>query len=322
MNDIQHTQMLLGAAMVMAALGTLLLALLGRWIGAWITLLAILAALLICYQPLINASLFAGFKTDLLRRILIGLIPFTLGLLVVSRPNKIAAGRILFALLAPSLLLWWVFAHFDLAVPRQTLLLHKIVPIGLAIFIAWLLIEPLAVKSPGAAAPIVIGAFSGGLAFLLMLSAENQAGLIAPIIPATALGALLAAIAASILKSPITFARGPVLLWLTSIAALFAFLWLDTDQLPTRDLYWTATAPLLAWIPQWKPIHRRNAWQRESLRLLLVLVPVVIAIILAFNQHKKEAAESGDEYGQVQSPAPMCPSQIPMPNTTMPPTIT
>jgi hypothetical protein len=321
--SIQHAQLVQGMAIAIAMLGTLTFSLLGRWIGGvWTTLLATLAACLFAYQPLIGASLFAGFKTDLLRRILIAAVPFTALTILLAFKKVPGLVRLLFVVAAPSLLLYWIFIRFDLAVPRQMLLIHKIFPISLTIFIAWALIEPIAKRSPGSAAPIIVGASTAGIAFLLLLSNENQAGLMAPIIPATAGGAALAACIASLLGKPLNFSRGPVLLWLTLIAALFAFMWFDLEQLPLPYLYWVAAAPLLAWIPEIGPIHRLKPWKRESLRLLLVLAPVIVAIILAFRQHKKEAAESGDEYGFVQPAAPICPSQIPIPNTINPPTIT
>lgn len=300
MSDVQHTQMVLGAAMAIAALGTFVLSLAGRWLGgSWTTLLAILAAMLLCYQPLIGASLLAGFKTDLLRRILLGAIPFTLAAMALSFKKVPPYLRFTFGLLAPDMFLWWVFAHFDLATPRQTLFVSKIAPVGLAILAGWALIEPIALRSSGAAAPIVVGPVTAGLAFLLFLSAENQAGLMAPIIPATALGALFAAIIAFFLRRPISLARGPVLLWLTLGGALFAFMWLDTEELPLRYLYWIAAAPPLAWMVEIGPVRKSKPWQRESIRLALVAAPVIVACTLAFQQHRKDAAAAGDEYGML-----------------------
>jgi hypothetical protein len=345
--SIQHMQIIIGIVIGLAMAGTLVLSLASRWIGGvWTTLLGILAACLIGYRPLIDASLFAGFDRDPLRRILLGMIPFT-AIIALLSPRKIPAiARILLALLGPSVVFYWVFSRFDLSVPPATLLFHEVLPVGLAIFAGWVVIEPLAHRSPGAAAPIAIGAVTAGLAALLLLSAENQAGLMAPLIPATAGGAVLASIVAALIRKPIHFARGPVLLWLTLIAALFAFMWLDTEKLPLPWLYWIAGAPLLAWIPEIPVLHRIKPWKRETLRLVLVLTPVTFGVVLAYNQHKKEAAESGDEYSWVTPPrfhlqregvnssaplfstnrahpaAPMRPSQMPIPNTINPPTIT
>jgi hypothetical protein len=288
---------------LVAALGTMILSLIGRWIGGvWTTLLATLAAFLIGYQPLIGASIFAGFKTDLLRRILIAAVPFTIGLIGLSIKSVPNWARILFALAAPAIMLDFVFLHFDISVPRQDLLIHKILPVAAVIFAAWMLVEPIAARSPGAAAPIVVGAVTGGVAFLLLLSSENQAGQMAPLVQATAGGAVLAAMIASAVRKKISFARGPVLLWFTLTGALFAFMWLDTDQLPAPFLLMIAIAPLLAWIPEIGPLHRWRPWKRESLRFGLVMIPVAIAMVLAFRQHKAEAAASGDEYGFIPPP--------------------
>ena len=328
-SDIQHTQLILGVAISIAMLGTMFLTLLSRWIGSpWPTLIAILATCLLAYQPLIGASLFAGFKTDLLRRILFAAMPFTLLLILLSFKRVPKFARILLALIGPALMLVWIFIHFDLEVPRQTLFLHKIFPIAAAIFISWSLIEPLGHGSPGAASPIVATAITAGIAFLLMISAENQAGAVAPLIPATAGGALLACIIGSLIRKPVSTARGPLLVWFTLIGCLVAFLWIDTDQLPTKYLLWIAAAIPLAWIPEIGPLHRMKPWRRETLRFALVWMPVIVAITLAFKQHKREAAESGDEYGMIQPAptgqvaAPKCPSQMPIPKTINPPTIT
>ncbi len=322
--DIQHTQMVLGAAMTIAALGTFFLSLASRWIGGvWATLLAVTVALLLSYQPLINAPLLP-VGTDLLRRILVAVIPFALAVLLLSFKKVPWWARLIFAIVGPAGLLLLIFSHFEPSIARQDFFLYKIGPVALSIFIAWLLVEPLASRSPGAAAPIVIGPVTGGLAFLLMLSAESNAGQLAPIIPATALGALLAAVVAFLIGKPISFARGPILLWLTLISALFAFMWFDTDDMPLRYLYWIATAPLLAWIPELGPIKKLKPWKRESLRLLLVAIPVLVAVTLAFRQHREDAKAAGDEFGCIfnQSAAPILPSQIPMPNTINPPTMT
>jgi hypothetical protein len=325
--DIQHMQMILGTCMALAALGTLLLSIAGRWIGgALTTMLAIVAAMLLAYQPLVGSSPFEDLKTDVLRRILIGLIPFTLCLIILSIKPIPGFIRLLFVLIVPALFLYWVFSHFDVTVPRQTLFFHKIVPLCVFVFVSWCAIEPIARRNPGAAAPIVIGPVTGGLAFLLMLSSETQAGLIAPVIPATALGALLAAIIAVFIHKPISFARGPVLLWIMVIAGVFAFMWLDTDKLPTPYLWWILTGPLLAWVCELKPIHRLKPWKRESIRLVLVSIPVIAAVAFAYKQHRDEAKAAGDEYGMVapaaHPAAPILPSQIPMPNTINPPMIT
>lgn len=330
--------MVLGAAMGLAALGTMIFSILGRWIGgAWTTMFAIVAAFLLVYQPIMNAPLIPGLsaatmtttflaavKSDALRRIIVAAVPFTAVAMLLSLQRIPFLVRLLFALIGPAALLGWVFAHFDVAIPRPEFYTHKILPISLVIFITWLLIEPIAMRSAGSATPIVIGPLTAGLAQLLLLSADSQTGMIAAILPATALGALLAAIIGWFLGKPISFSRGPVIVWLTLIGTLFGFMWLDSEDLPSRYLYWIAAAPVLAWIVELPLLKKRKPWIRETVRLALVAIPVVVAVVLAFKQHNAEQKAAGDEYGFVQphSAAPMCPSQIPMPNTIIPPTIT
>ena len=325
--DIQHTQMMMGLILACATAGVMVVALIGHWLGGvWTTVLATAAAMVLTYQPLIGAPVFSNFKTDMLRRILVAAMPFTVTLMLLSLKLVPRWARVVFVVIGPALLLGWVFIHFDVSVPRQELMLHKIAPLAGTIAIVWLLIEPLAVRSPGAAAPIVVTGVTAGIALLLVLSPENQAGLVGPVIPATAGGALLAALVGAMFKWKISFARGPVLLWLTLTGAIFAFMWLDTDSMPIPFLYWIAAALPLAWIPEIGALHRLKPWKRELLRGLLVLVPVVIGMTLAWKQHSKEAAESGDPYGIVlpphQLPAPSLPSATPIASTIIPPTIT
>jgi hypothetical protein len=234
--------------------------------------------------------------------------------------------RVLFALIGPALLLGWVFHDYAIqTVPRQTIYLHQIAPVAVAIFACWLLLESLATRSPGIAAPMAVTMLSTAGTFLLMLSAENNAGLIATPIAGTAGGAAVAAVIAGIFGMKATsLARGPILLWLTALASLFALLWISSDQLPLQHLYWLAGIPLLAWIPEIGPLHRLKPWKRESIRFILIAIPTAAAMALAFREHQKEAAAAGDPFGMVwpHPAAPILPSQIPIPNTINPPTIT
>jgi hypothetical protein len=298
--SIQHTQMILGMAIAFAMLGTLLLCLLGRWLGgSWTTLLATLTACLLAFSSLTGSTFFSRISTDLYQRTFAALIPFTAVLIGLSFKRIPTILHILFALIAPAILLSWVFYHYDVTVPRQTLFLHKILPAAGVIFAIWALLEPIAVRTPGVAAPMSIGFLSAGGAFLLLLSAENNAGMLAPLVSATAGGAVLAGLVASISSKPISLARGPILLWLTVSTSLFTLLWMSTDKLPLQYLCWLASVPLLAWIPEIGPIHRLKHWKRETLRFALLAIPVILTVIAAKKQHDKEAAESGDPFGMV-----------------------
>jgi hypothetical protein len=332
-SDIQHTQTVLGMAILFAMLGTLLLSLVGRWIGgAWTVLLAILLASLVAYQPLCNSPLFGRLATDRQQRILLAAIPFTLLLIGLSFKRIPLLLRVISAIVGPAMMLTWVFYGYDKTVPMMTIFTTRIAPICLSLFVVWLLIEPIAIRTPGAAAPMILGFLGAGCGFLLMLSAENQAGLMGLMVPATAGGATLAAIVAAMFRKQLSAARGPVLLWLTLLASQFAYLWIahSTKEMPLNYLTWLAAVPLLAWIPEIGPIHRIKPWKRETLRFVLLAIPVVITMVAAKKQHDREAAEAGDPFGILwQSPqfvphsaAPMCPRYMPMPKTINPPTIT
>ncbi len=49
-------------------------------------------------------------------------------------------------------------------------------------------------------------------------------------------------------------------------------------------------APALAWIVEISPLDKWKPWKRELLRAALVAVPIIIAIILAAIQFKKDSA--------------------------------
>jgi len=168
--------------------------------------------------------------------------------------------------------------------------------------------------------------------FLLMLSAEANAGLISTPISGTAIGAAIAAVISTFIgNKQLSFSRGPVLLWLTILGMMFGFLWISDDRLPLQYLYWLAGIPVLAWVAEIPPIHRLKSWNRESIRVLLMGYPAAVAMILAFKDHQMEAKASGDVYGLIwpapqdpapQPAAPILPRYIPIPKTINPPTIT
>jgi hypothetical protein len=314
--SIQDYQKLQVETAAVAVVVTMILAFAGRWIGGvWTTLLAIAACVLLAYQPLTNTSLFSDLKTDRLQMILVGLIPFVLISIGLSFRKIPLFVHMIFALAGPALVLAWAYHDYVPATPRMTLFLHGIAPISIAIFVLWLVFEPIATRSPGLAMPMVIAVLGIASTFLLMLSKDLQAGLMSTPVSGTAIGAALAAIASSFIgKKQLSFARGPTLLWLTVLGLMFGFLWISDDTLPLKYLYWLAAVPVLAWIPELGPIHRLKPWNREAIRFLLMAIPASIAMTLAFKDHKAEAKASGDEYGlQWPSPDtdnPACPSQL------------
>jgi hypothetical protein len=304
--SIQHLMMVQFAIGAIAAVATLLFALAGKWFGGIrITLLAITAAILLSFHPLIHANLFSNLTTDRMQKILAALIPFTIVLVCISFRKIPILLHPLIALIGPGLILAWVFHDYAVQdMPREVLYLHRIVPLSLGLLVMWALIEPIAVRSPGPAAPMIITLIAIGSTFLLMLSAEANAGLMSTPVSGTAAGAALAAAIVAMAKSNnLSLSRGPVLLWLTMLGCMFAYLWISDDELPVKYLCWLASVPLLAWIPEIGPIHRLKWWKRESIRLVLVAIPVVMTMALAFREHKQAAAASGDEYGLISSPS-------------------
>ena len=221
--------------------------------------------------------------------------------------------------------------------PRSTVYVHRILPICGAIFAIWLILEPMAVRTPGPGVPMVVAALAIASTFLLMLSSEPAAGLMSTPVSGIAIGGALAAFISTFIRNKqLSFARGPVLLWLTVLGMMFAFLWTSSDKLPLQYLYWLAAVPVLAWIPELPPIHRLKPWNREAIRVLLVGYPAMMSMMLAFKDHQVEAKASGDEFGLIYpaypvypaaptnpyTAAPYLPSAIPIASTINPPTIT
>ncbi len=272
--------MTLIAAMAIAAMGVALVFLCTRWVGVWISILAIVIAQVLSYSPVVGALQWRSFKTDLPSRILIASSVFALIVAGLSLRKLPSWARIAFSVIGPALLLWFVFANWP--IERAQLFLHRIGPISLAIFVAWMLIEPISTRSPGAAAPLIIGCVTGAAAMALLVAGQDQAKGMAPIIPATAAGALGAAMLASLLKWKLSFARGPVLLWLTLMGELYAFLWIEND-LPLAQLYWIAAIPFLAWIAEIPVIHRLKPWKRELIRLALMLGPMIVVMVEVYH---------------------------------------
>jgi hypothetical protein len=329
--SIQDFQKLQAETAVIAAVVTMLLSLAGRWIGGvWTTLLSIAGCVLFAYQPLVNTTLFSNLKTDRLQMIIVGLIPFVLITIGLSFRKIPLFVHVIFAIIGPALVLGWAYHDYDVSEARMALFLHGIAPISIAIFILWLLLEPIAARSPGFALPMVIAVLAIASTFLLMLSKDQNAGLMSTPVSGTAIGAALAAIASGFIgKKQLSFTRGPTLLWLTVLGLMFGYLWISDDSMPLKYLYWLAAVPVVAWIPELGPIHRLKPWNREAIRFLVMVIPASIAMTLAFKDHKAEAKASGDEYGlhwpaphPPYPAAPISPSQMPIPNTINPPMIT
>jgi hypothetical protein len=96
-------------------------------------------------------------------------------------------------------------------------------------------------------------------------------------IPATAAGALLAAM----FQRSLSFARGPVLLWLTLIGTIYGFALVD-DSLPFGRLYYLAAIPVLAWVCEIPILHRLKPWKRELIRFVLMAIPMCIVMYLVY----------------------------------------
>lgn len=120
--------------------------------------------------------------------------------------------------------------------------------------------------------------------------------LVADQIDGQALGALATALAGAALAgllAKIPFTRGMAVVVSGIAVCALASAYFVSD-VPMLDLGLVAIAPLLLFATRWLPLPRRP-WLRSAIRLIITLIPLLIALGLAVAQFKREAAENSSE---------------------------
>ena len=304
---MQHAGVVVGLTLSVVAGAIVLLALVAaalrrrhpRWAAAMLTL-GIPAAGLLAYRPLLDKSPLSDLPHDVVQRLWWGaaglavLLAIVRGLCGGARPWLRRGAMLAAAILLPAAVLAFAFLPFRPADTSTVQFLAR--PLGLmllAIVGGWLLLEPMAVRSPGAAVPLVMGFLSAGVGGLILMSDSTAPGMSVAVVGASTAGVLLAAWAAHLASRrvvlPVSAAGGAVVMWLTLLSGLMCFCCVDSDTVPTANLLILAAAPLLAWTPEIPAVHRWKPWRRELLRAALVAGPVILALARAYVVFRRDS---------------------------------
>jgi hypothetical protein len=173
--------------------------------------------------------------------------------------------------------------------------------IGIVAAIWWCCFES-AASEGGIIMPVAAMLTSGIGGLVIMLVADQTVG--------QALGALAIAFAATVpviaFFKDVSLARGTsALVAGVGVCALAAAYFVS--DVPILDLSLIGIAPLVLVGSRWLPI--KKPWLRVSVRLVIVLIPLGVALVLAIQQFNREAAEkSADPYSLV-SPSQTMPAR-------------
>jgi hypothetical protein len=290
----------------------------GQLAAACGAIIATAAVVILAHRPLAGGYP-AWSATDALQRGVWTSVPLALIAVLCWFPKIPFLLRVvIFEHCAAAALLWIFILYPTPADTQPVVFLLEWVGIPTAmLLVLGLIAEPIAVRSTGVAIPLMIGFLCAGIGGLTLMSTTTIPGQIIAAMGAVVGGVMIAAA----MSKPILFARGPVFFWLAIITVLWVPALYDADTVPWRALLPILGSPLLAWLVEIPLIKRWKTWKRESLRAVLLAIPVGIGLFLGYQLMKA----SGDSMASDQphhSAAPMCASQIPIPNTINPPTIT
>lgn len=313
-NSVQHFGLIVAAALAAVGGGVFLAALLGGWLDAHfrlrpaalaaaVVLLASAAAALLAYRPIAGRWPTSDLANDVVQRMLwaaaaVAVLLAAARLLTRRLPTPARVSiAVALAIALPAGLLVGSFVPFPApdGMSRAAFLLQQLGPALLATLLPWALTEPIAARSPGAAAPLVGSFVAAGAAAVLLPLPSKHPALLAAVITAAIVGTLVAAWIAALLPRRLAIqpnlAGGPVLLWFAMLAALAAYACLDADTVPWRSSAILAATPAVAWVVEIGPIRRWRPWKRELLRAALLAIPVLLVAIPALVQVSRDAAE-------------------------------
>ena len=148
---------------------------------------------------------------------------------------------------------------------------------SLALGALWWGLEAWARRRRGASVPLVAWLVSAGGAAALILSRSAMAAQFAT----TLAGVCGAAVVVAWMRPGLSLAGGAM----GVAAVVLAGVWLAgayLAELPPAAAALLAAAPLAAWLGETAPVRRLAAWQAAAARLGMVLVPVAVALWLAW----------------------------------------
>jgi hypothetical protein len=194
--------------------------------------------------------------------------------------------RTILAIVAPALVVWFVFKPIPPAsMPVEQM--HRWIAVAAVIALAvTVFVEGLSHKRPGVAAAIVLGPMAAGVGAILLLVGTTKLGWLGASIGLMVLGWFFA----GLIGKPITLSRGPVTVVVTLLTALITYDFFESGEITSMQIALLCGAPVLGWFVEIPPIKNMKAWKRELLRLVLVFIPIGIAVGLAVIQFKKDSA--------------------------------
>lgn len=188
-------------------------------------------------------------------------------------------------LVAPAAAVWFTFAGLPATSLPPEYLWKFVGFAGGAGAVLIFLFEAICRKSGSASAALSLGPWCVGAAALLMLCGNSKFGWLVASVAVMLLGAFLAAL----VTKPAILGDGPVALVVTAVIPLLAYTLYDSSVLTLTELSLLIGAPVLGWAAQFGPIGRAKPWKRELTRFAIVLIPIGVAIGLAYLQFKKDS---------------------------------
>ena len=169
---------------------------------------------------------------------------------------------------------------------------RRLLVMAVLLHAAWTSTELLVLRLPRPAGPLVLSAFAGGVAMVLMLSGSLVLGRLAGVLAVTPLVAAAVAPAAP----GFSFARGGVTVIVPTAVAILLLGYHYVEPGVTAVNATLLFAGLaLPWAAALPPVRRRRPWVRTVTALVLVLVPTMIAVARARREFVRMQQESGAE---------------------------
>ena len=295
---------LIGEVMAALTAATVVLCLLGglvrhRWAaGTWAVLLALAVAPLAADKPFLGErpqwhATDPDFR-DAVQRVILCVPAVAVVAAVLAARRVPWWARAVLAAAAPAAILYWV----QTAYPGPPLAdwPHRLAVPAAASLALWLLVEPLAVRRPtGIAVPWVCGCLAAGAGLMNLFSTSTAPGWVALALGGVIGGTFLVALTG---RGP-SVAGGPVAVVAPVLVTTVMVHRLGGGEVPVWQWLLLGAAPALAWAVELRPMRTWRPWLRESLRVIVVAVPVVVAVVPTYRAH---AAEEASQSGQSTEP--------------------
>ena len=155
---------------------------------------------------------------------------------------------------------------------------RRVLVMTVVLHVAWASAELLVARLPRPAGPLVLSAFAGAAAMVVMMSGSVVYGRLAGVLAI----AVLVASAVAPAAPGFSFARGGVTVIVpTTVAILFLSHHLVDPGITVANIGLLLLGLVLPWVAAVRPVRRRRTWVRTAVALLLVLVPTGVAVVRA-----------------------------------------